>query len=321
MDTDQLDSFHYPPELFELMISTIPLLNRAKKSVLLFFRGAGVNEKLYQDIKLKIETDKDSIDKYEITRTILKRLNEKKDLYIRERRELLKRVVEFESFSNCWENDQYKAKGLVSEIRNIINVKDAFTRMQQEKEKEQKKHSKEYNKKVKEFQVKADRLEILKKEFYSLFSETNPQSRGKKLEKALNNIFAYYGILVREAFIRKGDNNEGIIEQIDGVIEIDNQIYLTEMKWKIDKVSGDDIFAHLGRIYHRTNAHGIYISASGYADSGKIAAKEALLKNAVLALTDLEEFVNVLDNEKDLIQYFRAKIRNAIIDKEPYSKP
>lgn len=317
----QTDIFHYPPELFELLVETIPLLNRSKKAVLLFFKGAGIQEQLYKDLSDKLDADKDSLHKYEICRIILTRINENKDAFIRERRELLKRIVEFESFTNCWENDQYKAKGLVAEIRNIVNVKDAFTRMKQEKEKEQSKHGEEYNKKVQELQKRSEQIETTKKALYSLFGETNPQDRGKKLEGILNTLFSIYGILVREAFTRKGDNGEGIIEQIDGVIEIDNQIYLVEMKWKKDKIGSDDIYAHLGRIYHRTNAQGIFISASGFADSGVIAAKEALINKAILVLTDLEEFINILDNEKDLTQYFKAKIRKAIIDKEPYSKP
>lgn len=315
------DIFHYPPELFELLVETIPILNRSKKSVVLFFRGAGISENLYKDISNKLNADRESINKYEIARTILTRINEETDTYIRERRELLKRVVEFESFTNCWESDQYKAKGLVSEIRNIVNVKDTFTRMKQEKENIQTKHSADYNKKVAEIKKRTELIETTKKEFYGLFSIKNPQERGKKLEGVLNSIFSIYGILVREAFARKGDNGEGIIEQIDGVIEIDNQIYLVEMKWKKDKIGSDDIFAHLGRIYHRTNAQGIFISASGFSDSGIIASKEALVNKAILVLTDLEEFINILDNEKDLLQYFKAKIRKAIIDKQPYTKP
>lgn len=164
-------------------------------------------------------------------------------------------------------------------------------------------------------------IETTKKEFYGLFSITNPQERGKKLEGVLNSLFSIYGILVREAFTRKGDNGEGIIEQIDGVIEIDNQIYLVEMKWKKDKIGSEDIFAHLGRIYNRTSAQGFFISATGFAESGITASKEALVNKAILVLIDLEEFINVLDNDKDLTQYFKAKIRKAIIDKDPYSKP
>lgn len=317
----QTDIFHYPPELFELLIETIPLLNRSKKSVLLFIRGAGVPDKVFKDISNKLEADKNAINKYEITRTILTRINEKSDTYLRERRELLKRVVEFESFTNCWETDQYKAKGLVAEIRNIVNVKDTFTRMKQEKEAAQSKHTTDYNQRVEKIKKKTELIEKTKKEFYGLFAIENPQERGKKLEAALNSIFSIYGILVREAFNRKGDNGEGIIEQIDGVIEIENQIYLVEMKWKKNKIGSEDIFAHLGRIYHRTSAQGIFISASGFSDSGIVASKEALVNKAILVLTDLEEFINVLDNDKDLTQYIKAKIRKAIIDKEPYSKP
>lgn len=317
----QTDIFHYPPELFELLVETIPLLNRSKKSVLLFFKGAGVQEHLFRDISVKLELDKDSVHKYEICRTILARINEKNETYIRERREILKRIVEFESFTNCWENDQYKAKGLVAEIRNVVNVKDTFTRMKHEREKEQAKHTAAYNQKIQEIARRSEKIEHTKKEFYALFANSNPQERGKKLEQVLNSLFSIYGILVREAFTRKGVNNEGVMEQIDGVIEIDNQIYLVEMKWKKEKIASEDIFAHLGRIYHRTNAQGVFISASGFSDSGLEAAKEALVNKAILVLADLEEFVNVLENEKDLNQYFKAKIRKAIIDKEPFTKP
>ncbi|HVO60793.1 MAG TPA: hypothetical protein VMT53_07645 [Terriglobales bacterium] len=34
--------FHYPPELTQLLIQTIPLLCPSKKDVLSFFKGAGV---------------------------------------------------------------------------------------------------------------------------------------------------------------------------------------------------------------------------------------------------------------------------------------
>jgi restriction system protein len=288
---------------------------------LLFFRGAGVPEVLYKDIHKQLDSDRDSVNKYEICRSILVKLNEKKDLYIRERRELLKRVVEFESFTNCWENDQYKAKGLVSEIRAVVNVKDSFTRLQQEREKEQAKKTVAYSNRIKEIQKRAEEVDGIKKQFNALFGESNPHDRGKKLEVVLNALFKFYGILVREAFTRTGDDRQGIIEQIDGVIEIDNQIYLVEMKWRKDAIGSEDVYAHLGRIYHRSNAQGIFISASRFSHSGVTAAKEALLKNAILILTDLEEFINILDNDIDLTKYFKAKIRKAIIDKDPYTRP
>ena len=312
------DVFHYPPDLFDLIVQTIPLLNRSKKSVLLFFKGAGINENLYSDITNKINQDKDSINKYEIARSVLERINENSEKFLRERREIIKRITEFESFSTCWESDQLKAKGLVSEIQKVVNVKDSFTRMKQERENESNKRKKEYQKKIKEVQKKKESLEKTKNDLYALFSEKNAQKKGLLLEKVLNNYFKTFEILVKEDFKRTGEPGDGIIEQIDGIIEVDNQIYLVEMKWKKDAISSNDIYAHLGRIYHRSNAHGIFISSSGYAPSGLTATKESLLKNALLVLFDLEELIRIIESENDFKQYLRDKIKRAIIDKEPY---
>jgi hypothetical protein len=55
---------------------------------------------------------------------------------LRPRREIIKRVVEFEHFETCWPEDQLKAKGLVASVREAVNTKDAFTRMKQERDAE-----------------------------------------------------------------------------------------------------------------------------------------------------------------------------------------
>jgi restriction system protein len=122
-------TFHYPHELTELLIETIPRLSKGKQGVLLFFRGAGVSDALMADLANRIRLTPKEINKFDIVRAVLTRINARGESALRERREILKRVTEFEDFSVCWENDQLKAKGLVSEIRRVINVKDSFTRM------------------------------------------------------------------------------------------------------------------------------------------------------------------------------------------------
>jgi len=92
------------------------------------------------------------------------------------------------------------------------------------------------------------------------------------------------------------------------------------MKWKKDSIASDDIFSHLVRIYHRANAHGIFISESGYSPSGISAAKEALVKNALLVIFDLKEFVRIVESEFDFKNYLREKIKCAIIEKNPYKR-
>ncbi len=301
--------FHYPPELFNLLVDAIPLLFRSKKDVLLFFKGASVSSALTNDLEKKVNHDRESINKYEITRTVLKRLNEKGESTLRERREILKRVTEFDNFSTCWPVDQLKAKGLVAEIRRVINIKDSFTRMKQERDNEKMKHQKE-----KELREK------VKKELFDVFKENNAQKRGRTLEGVLNNLFKIGGILVREPFTLKGASGEGIIEQIDGVIEIEGAFYLVEMKWWNEPLGIGDVSQHLVRVFNRGYARGIFISVSGYTESAIQTCKESLTKTVVV-LCKLEEFVKLLEQEYDLKELFKVKINAAIIDKNPLYEP
>lgn len=53
--------FHYPPELFQLLVQVVPLLCRSKDDVLLFFKGAGVESSLLDDLWEQVERDRSSI--------------------------------------------------------------------------------------------------------------------------------------------------------------------------------------------------------------------------------------------------------------------
>lgn len=318
--------FHYPPELFNLLVDTIPLLNRSKRDVLTFFMGAGVEFKLTRDLWERVEQDRDSISKYEITRDVLTRLNSHGDATLRERREILKRITEFEDFSTCWPSDQLKAKGLVSEIRRVVNVKDSFTRINQEREKERQERIAEYQKKVAEVQEKKVGLEEVKQDFYRMFtqdddllSKREKQERGRKLETVFNRLFGFNDILVRESFTRIGDDGEGIVEQIDGVIELDGQIYLVEMKWLKGNLDINAVSRHLVRIYHRGYSRGIFISATEFSPGALEICTEALQKTVVV-LCLLEELVLLLEREGDLKEFFKDKIEAAIVDKTPFRK-
>ncbi|MDY6872818.1 MAG: restriction endonuclease [Chloroflexota bacterium] len=318
MDT----TFHYPPELFSLLVDTIPLLCRSKKDVLLFFQGAGVKKKVMNDLWYRLDTDPNNINKYEIVQETLTRINELGEVTLAERREILKRVTEFEDFSICWPNDQYKAKGLVYDIRQVVNVKDSFTRINIEREKERKKHQAEQNEKVRKIQQKKIKIKRIKDDLYSLFgmSEEQSQKRGKLLEEILNRLFEENSILLREAFEIVGDSKEGIVEQIDGVVEIDGYIYLVEMKWWNKPLGKGDVSPHLVSIFNRGHAGGILISKSGFTEPAITTCKEALTRKIVV-LCELEEFVNLLENEGNLKDYLKTKINMAVMEKKPLFKP
>lgn len=311
--------FQYPPDLMNLLIQAIPRICRSKNDVLLFFKGAGVNSVLMNDLESQLRKDRKNISKYHIAQVVLTRLNEKGDAGLRERREILKRIIEFEKFSTCYPEDQLVAKGLIADIRQLINVKDSFTRMNLEREAEQRKRLADQQAKIDESQRRRLKLAAVKRDLYDIFSENNSQKRGKALEGILNRLFEASGILVREAFALGGSKGEGIVEQIDGVVEIEGALYLIEMKWWHKPLGVGEVSHHLVRIHNRGQARGIIISESGYTGPAITICKEAL-RDTVIILCKLEEIVMLLEHEKDLKAFLRAKINAAIIDKNPMAE-
>ena len=228
-------AYHYPPELFQLLVDTIPRLCRSKRDVLLFFRGAGVKESMLRDLEQRLADDATSIYKFDMVRTLLARLNEAGDAALGERRALLQRVHDFEDFSTCWESDRLAAQGLVGQIRGVVNVKDSFTRMRREREEEARKHRDATRREAEVVRQKRETLDGIRRDLAQLFTMEDARKRGILLEDVLNRFFRTDGILVRESFTRAGEPGQGVIEQIDGVIELEGEIYLVEMKWLKDR--------------------------------------------------------------------------------------
>jgi hypothetical protein len=310
-------TFHYPPELLSLLIDAIPVLCRSKDDTLLFFKGAGVSERLLSDLRTQLRLDRSKVNKYQITRTVLTRLNERGEGTLRERRDVIRRVVEFDDFSSCWESDRLKAQGLVTQIQKLIGVKDSFTRMKDERERERRDNIAKREAELQEIQQRRETLESLKRELYALFGETNPHVRGKKLEGVLNRLFEASSISVRKAFTVVGAQGEGIVEQIDGVIELDGRLYFFEMKWWRDPVGVPEISQHMMRVFLRAEAQAIVISASQYTAAAVSECSHALSQK-VVTLCTLEEIVMVLDRNVDLAAFLRRKVQSTIMDRDPF---
>jgi hypothetical protein len=65
-----------PPDLLELLTDTIPALFKSKQAVIDFFQGAGAPAALLSSWRHQLRTDRDSVRKHEITRDVLRALNE-----------------------------------------------------------------------------------------------------------------------------------------------------------------------------------------------------------------------------------------------------
>ncbi|PYT51183.1 MAG: restriction endonuclease [Acidobacteria bacterium] len=308
-------TYHYPPELLELLADGIPALFKSKQGVIDFFRGAGVPTKYLADWQKKVRVDKDSVRKGDMARSILVRLNQAGESALRERREIVRRISEFDDFSTCWESDRYKAQGIVGQVRHVVNVKDSFTRMKQAQEEERKQKLEAQRTALDAANARRATLAAVRTDLAALFGEKDPLKRGKALEGVLNRLFRASGVSIREAFVLRVDGS-GAVEQIDGVIEIEGEVYLVEMKWWEIALGPGEVSQHLVRVFNRGQARGIFISASGYTPAAVQTCKESLAR-AVFLLCELKEFVFLLEQEKDLRDFLKKKIEAAIVDKNP----
>ncbi|ETA67573.1 hypothetical protein MettiDRAFT_1000 [Methanolobus tindarius DSM 2278] len=312
--------YHYPPELLKVLIDVIPKLCKSKNDLILFFKGAGVSKQILKPHEDLLKNNRNEFNKYHASREILSAINEQGDKSLAARREVIKRVTEFEDFSVCWPNDQAAARGLVVQVRDMVNVKDAFTRMKIEKDEEKRKRIQQQQQTiVYEKEKRRNQIQAVKKELFSLFKEENAQKRGKALENVLNNLFVCYDMSVREAFTIKGKCGEGIIEQIDGLVELEGHLYLVEMKWWNSPIGTAEISPHLVRLFNRGGqTRGLFISYSNYTQPAITTCRDALSGGAAITLSTVKEIVKLLEDEKDLKVWLKTKINAAIIDKEPH---
>ena len=310
-------TYHYPPKLLHLLMDTIPLLCRSAGDAILFFKGAGVEKRYFADLEEEIEYDKEKMSKYEIVKTILKRLNERGEVTLRERQEVLNRVAEFEAFSSCLPDDQLIAQELVSNVQDVVDGKDLFARMEQDSENDIQRRREEHKLKIKEVAEKKRQLEEIKQKLYSLFSMTDEQKQGIILEEILNRLFKIHDIPIRESFKVKKEKEQNVGDRIDGEIELEGHIYFAEMKWAKAPTDVGDVLKHLVRVSQRSGTHSLFISASGYTKPAISVCQEALEKTVII-LCSLEEIVKLLENEKDLSDFFKKKMNAARSTQNPF---
>ncbi len=312
-------AFHFPPDVFNAVVDAVPLLTRSKRDVLLFFQGCGVDPRFLRTLEARLGTEP-NFGKYQITKEVLTRLNAQGDAGLAARRQVIKRVSEYEEFSTCYPDNQLKAKGAVAAVADLVNKKDTFTRMRVALDDEQRKHRATKEAELRLQVARREALDRVRDDLFRLFGEEDRQRRGKALEGVFNRLFDASGILVREAFVVTGDEGTGVVEQVDGAVELDGRLYLVEMKWWDKPLGRAEVASHLVSVYGRGEAGGIFLSASGYTESAVVEYTTALAQRTVV-LTELREIVTLLTTRGSLPDLLRAKIREATLTKRPLVYP
>ena len=313
------DTYHYPPDLLNLLADTIPLLNKSKEALLDFFEGAGVQEYILGEHRDLLESDQTSFRKFTVTRAILVELNRRGDPCLRARRELLKRVVEFENYSSCWDDDREKAKLRVFEIRGLVNLKDSVTKIALAEEQERRLRVESARRGAEEKEDRQRRSATHLRELKSLFQLEKGPARGRAAEEVFTKILEASGMQVREPFtLRLPDGKP--LEQIDGALSIDGHIYLVEIKWQDEAVGTDLTAQHLVRVYSRSDARGIMFSASRFTSAAIQQVTDAL-RSKLFILVEMSEIVEALEKEISLEALIRKKVEFAELQKQPFVRP
>ena len=308
-------SWHYSPDLVNRLVDTIPLLVKSKQQTIDFFRSAGVPDILLSKMQATVSADPQSISKYEITRTVIRQLNEGGDRFLRERREVVRRVTQWEDFSLSWPNDQDKARGLVAAVRQLVDVRDAFTRMQQERDQERRARIREQDERLERQRRRHTARAALRTRMIDLRNESNPQRRGKAIENVLADLCAVEGIQIREPFeVRSAGTPE---EQIDGVVMADGHLYLVEVKWWSDPIDITPMSSHLMRLFRRPDVRGLFISDSGYTEPAIQACRD-VLSQKLMVLAELNELIYLLEGDRPVEDWIREKASLVVMEREPF---
>jgi len=311
------DPHHWTPDLLEQLVNTVPRLVRGKQALLDWFVGAGVPDAVLRPHRELLARSKEDFKKFAVAQHVLVAINSLGDPGLGPRRQVLHRVTTFDAFCVCFENEREKAELGVRRVRELIDRKDSFTEMRQEREREAGARRAESRARA-EAQAARDReLEAMKTEFSQLFAMPAGVKRGYAFEAALNKLFRAHGLLTRDSF--KLRNERGVIlEQIDGAIEVDGMTWLVESKWWDGMVNIEAVGQHICRVMVRPPTVGaLLISGSGFTVSAVATAKQALANRPVVLMT-LADLWKTVESKSDLAETLRRHFRAAQADLNPY---
>jgi len=180
----------------------------------------------------------------------------------------------------------------VSDIQKIVKLKDTVTKYENYLSREQSEKIQEKQKVIDKLCQSRKHFVDLEQRFAQLFSIQNPQERGKKLEQVLNDIFMYFKIGIKEDFVIYDDEREK------------------------EPLGVDKVARFMSRLLVRKNVDGIIVSYASFTETAILTAKEAL-SISVLALVDLKDIYDVLNQKKDLVDFFSELIKNVKLYKNP----
>lgn len=294
-------SYHYPPDVLELLVDTIPRIIKTKAALLDFFEQAGAPEGLMTEWRAKLNRDRMGTSKYHLARGLLQGLNALGDEARPVRHEVLRRLARHADFSAGWEDDRERAEELVARIRELAGEADAHTWHADCEPARTRRDA--YYTWLKHTENRREALDAVKRDLYQAFGVTEPAERSVILGSLLPRLFTCHGLPIRQASTASPLSDAALLMDFDGTR------YLVELRWTDRPLDFRQLAPHLVTLYGCPDLRGLLISSSGFTpqairDLGSILPLR-------LVLCPLQEIVLLLEEGRDLNKLLRTKVQAA----------
>lgn len=151
------------------------------------------------------------------------------------------------------------------------------------------------------------------KEKFKQIAKSLPRRRGTQFERLFYEIFERDGILLEKSYF-----NEDGSQQIDGAIEINNRIFVIEVKWEKSKtLAASKLYAFLGKVNSKIEGTlGVFISYNELSNNFIHSTRAGIKQNCII-IHGKENIIPIIEDDisiRDYIWYIyqQAATRNRI---------
>jgi len=185
----------------------------------------------------------------------------------------------------------------------------------------QNKHQEEHKARIEAIKKNQGELDKIKDELSTLcrVPHVRSQDHCMLLQDNINRLFQASDIVLKKPFDLINIEGGTPENEINGVVEIDDLSYLTEIIWQKEPLGKTEISPYLVNIFNSSHAGGILI-ASGYTETAINICSEALSKK-IIVLCEFGEILFFLENKGNLADLFKSKIKMAVIENQPSFHP
>ena len=148
-------------------------------------------------------------------------------------------------------------------------------------------------------------------EKFNKISKSVPQRRGTQFERLFYEIFEREKILLEKSYFNKNGS-----QQIDGAIEINNRIFVLEVKWEKSKtLATSKLYSFLGKINSKIEGTlGVFISYNELSDNFINSTRAGIKQNCII-IHGKDNIIPIIQGDisiKDYIWYIyqQASTRN-----------